>query len=60
MKYILLFIIIYWIGQRVLRIFSAVQNDSGNEPSQHNNSNAGSADASSATKGEYVDFEEIE
>lgn len=63
MKYILIFILVYWVLRRVLKIFAVVGNDQGasNGNSQTNYTppvqNKKSTDSE---KGEYIDFEEIE
>ncbi len=59
MKYILLFIIIYWIGRRVLRIFAIVNNDRPSSGPDYNSTEP-TKKARKEVQGEYVDFEEIE
>ncbi|MFY0643928.1 MAG: hypothetical protein JXR19_05630 [Bacteroidia bacterium] len=58
MKYILLFILLFWISRRILRIFTVVSNDGGDQnispPEENKASNY------EQNKGEYIDYEEIE
>lgn len=62
MKYILIFILVYWIARRVFRIFAVVGNDQGSNTSSNTNYSPPreSRNTSEPEKGEYIDFEEIE
>ena len=58
MKYILLFILLYWISRRILRIFTVVSNDGRDQniapPEEPQGPHI------DQNKGEYVDYEEVE
>lgn len=62
MKYIFIFILVYWVLRRVVRIFAVVGSDQGGSSNTQTNYSPPKQNSSSSDsqKGEYIDFEEIE
>ena len=59
LKTLILFLFIYWIGQRLLRIFQAVGND-GAPDQKTRSSSKGPDQIIPDDKGEYIDYEEVD